>query len=160
MSMSSAMRPPAGKCPWPRCGHRATVEVFITIPGTPPRAGSVGRSCVGHAVICGIQTQTRYHGRLWHLPVALGLTHDPSSAELLPRVGLPQRERHRSAPRTLAGHDQWGPGDPRAQVRPVFENLEMALAVAGTSFDQIVSSRSIYFPLKKGRPGVGVDLLV
>ena len=50
------------------CGYPAPVEVFLMVSGTPTRAGTVGRYCVGHAVIRGIQEQTRHHGRLWYLP--------------------------------------------------------------------------------------------
>jgi hypothetical protein len=106
LSLSSVMRPPAGKCPWPGYGDRTTVEVFITIPGKPPRAGSIGRYCVGRAVICGIQAQTRHRGRLWYLPVALTLAHhDPGGTELLPGAGMSQQERRGSSARALTGHD-------------------------------------------------------
>jgi hypothetical protein len=76
MTLSTAMRPPpASECGWSGCGHLAPVEVFITVPGTRPRAGSVGCYCVGHAVITGVEAQTLHHGRVWYLP-ALHLTDD------------------------------------------------------------------------------------
>jgi hypothetical protein len=60
--------PGPGECGWWGCGHPAPVEVFLMVPGRPPRAGTLGRYCVGHAVIRGIQEQTRQYGRLWYLP--------------------------------------------------------------------------------------------
>ncbi len=77
-----AMPPPPSlnECAWLGCGHVAQVEVFITVPGSSRRVGSVGRFCVGHAVIRGIQAQTRHHGQLWYCPARPQARHHIQAA--------------------------------------------------------------------------------
>lgn len=72
--------PSPSECGWSGCGHPAPVEVRITVQGTPRRVGSVGRYCVGHAVIRGIQAQTRHRGQLWYCPARPQARHHTQAA--------------------------------------------------------------------------------
>jgi hypothetical protein len=80
MTLSIPMPPPPSECGWLGCGHPAPVEVRITILDKLRRVGMVGRYCLGHAVICGIQAQTRHHGQLWYCPTRPQARHHTQAA--------------------------------------------------------------------------------
>ena len=59
---------PPDLCPWSNCHQPAPVEVLLTSTGTLSHACSAGCYCLGHAVVAGIQAQTRHGGGLWYRP--------------------------------------------------------------------------------------------
>jgi hypothetical protein len=64
---TNSVTPSMPDCGWSGCGHLAPIEVLVTVRGEPPGfACSVGRYCVGHAVITGIEAQARHGGELWY----------------------------------------------------------------------------------------------
>ncbi len=68
MPASALLPQPPDVCPWADCHQAAPVEVLLTGSGTPPHTCSAGCYCLGHAVIAGIQAQTRHGGGLWYRP--------------------------------------------------------------------------------------------